>query len=210
MNGLLNELRSLRKIFPGKFLIPEEVRREVVERPLKIKKFELEAIKLKQLIDEKVLEFPDSVGVDERNVAKETENFLNSANNAFYTVNGREIHLIDAGEAACLALNKLLKSKGFDSVFVVDERTTRLLSERPENLRKILEKKIHTKISMKKDNLKNFSGIKIIRSAELMYLAYKKDLVGLKDKRILDAILYALKDKGCAISTEEIENLKKV
>jgi len=210
MNGLLDELKKLKEIFPGKFLIPEEVKREVVERPLKIKKFELEALKLKQLIDQKVLEFPDSVGVQSQELLKKTEEFLNFANGAFFSNVDREIHLIDAGEATCLALNKILDDKGFRTAVAVDERTTRLLSERPENLKKILEKKMHTKIKVKSEDLKIFEGTKIVRSAELMHLAYKKGLIELKDKIILDAVLYALKDKGCAISTEEIETLKKI
>ena len=43
-----------------------------------------------------------------------------------------------------------------------------------------------------------------------MYIAYKKGLVRIKDKKILDAILYALKFKGCSISTDEIERIKKL
>jgi len=34
--------------------------------------------------------------------------------------------------------------------------------------------------------------------------------VRIKNARVLDALLYALKFKGCAISTEEISRIKKI
>ena len=37
MNGLLPELRELKKIFNGKFLITKDVKREVIDKPIKIK-----------------------------------------------------------------------------------------------------------------------------------------------------------------------------
>ena len=43
-----------------------------------------------------------------------------------------------------------------------------------------------------------------------MYVAYKKDLIRWKQKNILDALLYSLKFKGCAISNEEINEIKKI
>ena len=46
MNGLLPELRKLRGIFKGKFLITKEVKNEVVDRPINTKRFELEALQI--------------------------------------------------------------------------------------------------------------------------------------------------------------------
>ena len=85
-----------------------------------------------------------------------------------------------------------------------------MLSEKPENLKKLLQKKLHVRIDIKKENLKHFKGFKIVRSTELIYIAYKKELVRIKDKKILDALLYALKYKGCAISVDEIELIKRL
>lgn len=210
MNGLLEEFKELKKVFPGKFIIPREVKEEVVNKPLKIKRFELEAIKIEELIKERVLELPEEIEVNSNRISKETNNLLQIANSTFFEKSGKGIHLIDSGETACLALSQILNKTGVDNAIVVDERTTRLLSERPENLRKLLIKKIHTEIRMKKSNLKQFSGIKMVRSAELMFIAYKKGLMRLKDKNTLDAVLYALKFKGCAISGKEIEDLKRL
>ena len=65
MNGLFNELRELKKIFKGKFIITKDVKREIIDKPITIKRFELEALRLKKLLDDKVLEMPSSLNVYE-------------------------------------------------------------------------------------------------------------------------------------------------
>lgn len=213
MNGLLKEFKELRKIFNGKFIITDSVKKESIEKPLTIKRFELEALKIKQLLDDKILEMPLSLGVKDSEIVKRAEKILDISNDIFHSTK-KSIHLIDMGEATCLALSKILTEKGVDNVVAVDERTTRMLGEKPENLRKLFEKKLHTKITSKKDNYKFFKGFKFIRSAELVYVAYKKNIVKLntpKNKKvILDALLYAVKFKGCSISRDEIEEIKKI
>ena len=210
MNGLLGELRELKKIFPGKFIIPKEVKQEVIDKPMTIKRFELEALNLNQLVEEKILEFPTSVGIDEEEISKQTSHLLNLANNTFFERKKKEIHLIDLGETSCLVLSRILNEKNVPNLLVIDERTTRMLSEKPENLRKLLQKKLHVHVEIKKENLKHFKGFKIVRSCELIYIAYKNNLVKIKDKKALDALLYALKYKGCAISVDEIELIKRM
>jgi len=210
MNGLLPELRKLKEQFPGKFMIPREVKWETIERPLKIKRFELEALKINTLVEEKVLESPSSLGIDEDEISKRTQELLEIANNSFFEKGKKPIHLIDLGETACIALSEKLKNKGIENVLLVDERTTRMLCEKPENLRKLLQKKLHQRIEIKQEKLKPFKGIKISRSSELIYLAYKRGFVRVKGKKVLDALMYALRFKGCAISTEEIEKIKKL
>lgn len=209
MNGLLIELRELKKAFKGKFIITKEVKYEIIDRPITIKRFELEALKLQQLIDDRVLEFPESIGIDSNLISKETERLLKISNNTFFE-NGKPIHLIDLGETSALVLSKILTEKKVENLLVIDERTTRMFCEKPENLKKLLQKKLHAKITMNKNNLKDFTNFKIIRSAELAFVANKKGLVRIKEKRILDALLYALKFKGCSISEEEIEKMKKL
>ena len=94
---------------------------------------------------------------------------------------------------------------------MVDERTTRMLCEMPKNLRALLESKLHTSVHAEEGNFKFFSGLKIIRSSELSYIAYKKGLIGISaSKQLVDALLYAVKFKGCAISSQEIEQIKKL
>ena len=210
MNGLLEEFRGLKKIFNGKFLITQEVKKEIIDKPLTIKRFMLEALKIKELLDEKILEMPFDIGIDDNEVAKITEEVKNSANNLFYA-RGNTIKIIASGEASCIALSKILREKGVENVIAVDERTIRVLVEKPENLESLLTKKMHMKVQAKTGDFKKYNQ-KFIRSAELIYVAYKKGIVKLKNHniQILDALLYALKFNGCSISDDEIREIEKM
>ena len=209
MAGLIPELKELKKIFKGKFIITKEVKSEIIDRPLTIKRFELEAMMLQELIDSGILEMPSSLNVSDAEIMEKTEQIMNVANNTF-TGKERNIHLIDLGESSCLALSKILTEKKIENIVVVDERTTRLLGEKPENLKKYMESKLHFSLSENKSNYKFFQGFKFIRSTELMYVAYKKGIIKIKNKNLLDALLYALKFKGTAISDDEINEIKRI
>ena len=209
MAGLIPELKELKKIFKGKFIITKEVKSEIIDRPLTIKRFELEAMMLQELIDSGILEMPSSLNVSDAEIMEKTEQIMNIANNTF-TGKERSIHLIDLGESSCLALSKILTEKKIENLVIVDERTTRLLGEKPENLKKYMESKLHFSLSENKSNYKFFQGFKFIRSTELMYVAYKKGIIKIKNKNLLDALLYALKFKGTAISDDEISEIKRI
>jgi hypothetical protein len=209
MNGLMPELKKLKEVFPGKFIITKEVKEEIIDRPITIKRFELEALKTQELINDGTIEFPESLGIKEEEITRKTEELLDIANNT-YKQRGKSIHLIDKGETSILVLSKMLEKKDYEQVLVVDERTTRMLCEKPENLKKLLQKKLHVRVDIKRENLENFRGFKIVRSCELAYMIYKNGLFRLKSPKILDAALYGLKYKGCSISNEEIDKLKKL
>jgi hypothetical protein len=208
INGLLQELRELKKLFNGKFLITREIVEEIVDKPMKIKRFELEALKLQELIADKIVELPSSLEINESKISKGTNEIMNISNNTFFG-QGNAMHIIDVGEASCLALSKLLDEKGIKNVISVDERTIRLLCEKPENLLEIFRKKLHTNITAKKENFKSFKEFRFIRSTELIFIAYKKGIVKLKNHgTVLDALLYAMKLNGCSISEDEISEMK--
>lgn len=209
MSGLLTELRMLKEKFSGKFLITKEIKEEVIDRPMNIKRFELEALKVQELINDQIIEFPESFGIKEEEITTETEKLIQISNNTFFEKD-KPIHLLDKGETSALILSRKLSEKKIENVIAVDERTMRMLCEKPENLRKLLQKKLHSRIDIRKENLHHFKGFKIVRSTEIMYMAYKKNALRIKDKKILDAILFALKYKGCSISIEEIKKLKKI
>lgn len=209
MNGLLPEFKELRKIFGGKFIITNAVKKEAVDHPVKIRRFELEALRIKSLLDEKVLELPQAIGVSQAEVSALTNQLLNEANSIFLN-HQKEIHILDVGEASCLALSKILDKKGVENIMAIDERTMRMLCEKPENLRSLLEKKLHTKIVLRKGKPNSFARCRIVRSAELIYVAWKKGLVRLKNSHVLEALLYAVQFKGCSISHEEIEEMKRL
>lgn len=209
LNGITEIIKDLKDNFKGKFFITPEIKREIIDFPLKIKRFELEALKLKNLFDEGVLEFPSSIGITDSETLKKTAEVLDIANTSFKG-DGRYIKLINGGEASCLALSKILAEKNIKNVLAIDERTTRMLVENQENLKGFLEKKLHVKIKIDKTKANFFKNFKIIRSAELVYIAYKKGLVKLKNSLVLDALLYAVKFKGATISSEEIEEMKRI
>jgi hypothetical protein len=209
MNGMFDEIKKLKEIFDGKFLITHDVKREIIDRPINIKKFEFEALQLQKLVDEKVLEMPDSLGVSANEVDKETKKLMDIANNIF-EANKNKIHILDSGEVSCFALSILLNQKKIKNTLAIDERTARMISERPDNLKDLLQKKLHAKIRVEKNNYHYFEGFKIIRSSELVYIAYKKGLVDLEGSMVLDALLYAVKFKGCSISDEEIKEIKGI
>ncbi len=209
MNNLLYLFARMKKS-NVRFVIPEDVRKEVVEKPLQIKKYELEALSIRQLAKEGVLETPQFLGLKDDEITAEKDRFMDIANHTF-KAQGEWIRIVSNGEMACLALAGILGKKGIDSVIMVDERTTRMLCEKPENLRKLFESKLHTSVHAEEKNFRFFSGFRIIRSSELCYVAYKKGLVGIADgKQLIDALLYAVKFKGCAISGREIEQVKKI
>lgn len=206
MNGILQILRDLKKEFNGKFIIPPSVKKEIIDKPEKIKRFELEALQLNELFKEKVIELPELTNQQQKELERKTNEFMNLANSTF-KAKGKNLHLIDKGESEVLALATLMKK---ECTIVIDERTTRILCENPENLQKLLKKKLHTKVQAKKENYKFFENFKIIRSTELVYIAKEKNLIKIKDPRAYGAMLYAVKFKGTSISENEIQQMKRL
>jgi hypothetical protein len=209
INGLLTEFRGLKGIFGGKFLITKEVKEEVIDKPYQIKRFKLEALKIKELLTEGIIEVPSVLGIQDADISKLMTEIKNIANNTFF---GKEnaIQIVSSAEISCMALSKLLDEKGIKNVLSVDERTTRILGEKPENLMAIFQRKLHTTVKAKRENFKFFKDFKFIRSTELIYVAYKRGIIKLKNHDVLDALLYALKMNGCSISDEEIDEMKKL
>lgn len=205
MNNLLSLLIPLKRKFKGKFYITEDVKREVIDRPLQIKRFELNALMISSLLKNDVLT------LYKQDISDKTGVYLDKANNT-YEARGKKLKILHAGEASCIALYNQLKLQKHKVAFVIDERTTRMLCEKPTNLERLLEKKLHTNIKMNGENIPVFQGIDIIRSAELCFIAYKSKIIQLPAKPIqaIDALLYASKFNGCSISYEEIEKVKRL
>lgn len=205
MSGLIYVLERLKKEFNGEFIITPEVKKEVIDRPLNNKRYELGGLRILDLFERGIIKNSNDF-IKNNILEKETEKILNIANSSLKS--DRAITLIQRGEASCLAFAKLCNC---ENAIVIDERTTRMLSENPENLKKMMESKLHTKLTININNLKEFKKLKFIRSPELLYIAYQKNLLNLKkEKNTLDAILYSVKYSGAAISPKEIEEIKKI
>lgn len=203
LNDLLGILEPLKWAFGGDFLITESVKRELIDVPLRTKRFALEALMIKALFNKKVFTVIASPEIN-----KETKRILDISNHT-YQAEGEWMEIIHEGEASCLALFNFIESE--KKVVVIDERTTRMLCEAPENLRKLFESKLHTKVSAVKENFSVFTNINVIRSSELCWIAYKKRIINLPalPPEALNAIFYAVKYKGCAISSKEISVAKR-
>lgn len=211
MNNLLGVLEELKKKYNKDFLISKSVRKELIDRPLHTKKFKFEALQVLKLIKDNVLGVVESKEVEDKAVK------LLSLANSIFTAYGKNINIVHKAEITgielCINLNA--------DAFVVDERTSRLLLENPIDLKNILEKKLHTNISINNENLKQFKeqtkGVKPIRSVELVTVAYE---LGLLDKFILDieeprknlidSLLWGVKLNGCAVSKQEIDEIMQL
>lgn len=205
-NGLIDALRELKKLYNGRFVISESIRRELVDVPFNNKKYKLEAMQVSRLIDDHVLEVVK---------ANNFKNTLDSVNNIF-SLRGKPMQLLHAGEIEDLLIYQQLGAEGF----VVDERTMRLFLEDINEMHQLLERKLHKRIDFNRGNArefqKKFSGISVIRSCELMAIAYERGLLSEnfserygKEEQI-DALMWGLRLRGCAVSTDEIEMFKKL
>src|SRR3989344_2487528 len=164
-------LPRLKEKYGGKFYITPAVKRELVERPLEIKRFEFEALQVMKFIHEGELESVTSA--------------------------------LEIGAEAV----------------VMDERTLRLLIEDGVKMQKLLEARFHREVAVDLAKIKEFSQVfnklKIIRSIELVGVAYELGLLDsyvpdIKNGRnvLVDSVLWATKYNGCAVTEPEIEELK--
>jgi predicted nucleic acid-binding protein len=207
LNGVLHTLELLQKKFPDiVFIMTPQVKKEIIDKPLTIKKYKLEAVKVQTLIANKVIVMSTDF-VANNILEKETNRIMTLSNNTVHA-DGKNIEIVQVGEASCLAFANLCNC---NNVIVIDERVTRLLTESPLNLKAIMERRLHLPITINQKNLKDFKSFKYIRSAELVYVAYKNSLYDYKkDKVLLDALLYSLKYSGTSISSKEIEEIKNL
>ncbi|MSS74213.1 hypothetical protein EXS72_01070 [Candidatus Pacearchaeota archaeon] len=208
MNGLLDIFENIKKIGIN-IVITNYVYQEVVDRPSHIPRFELGALRIKELIEKKIIQFATEFGLATQEIESETQYMLKRIN---CSVKAGEhcIEIVSPAEISCLAVSKILSKRGFENVIGIDERTTRVLFEKPANLKELMSNKLHCQISLNTQEIDNLGRFKFIRSSELVYMSYKKGFIQLNDKRALEALLYATKFKGCSITWEEIEQLKKL
>src|SRR3989338_4703606 len=152
INCMLDVLESLKNNFNGKFIITEAVRREVVDRPINVPRFELGALRVQALINKSILEMSSSLDINNEIIKKESQRLMNIANHYIFS---REtwVNIMSEGEASCLALSNELTKQKIDNIIAIDERTTRILAEKPENLKKLIEDRLHTSIKAELSNL---------------------------------------------------------
>lgn len=213
VNNLLSTLEKLKESYTGKFVIPESVKDELVDEPLRTKKFMFEAMQIQRLISTGVLEV-----VEDSDTKELTLELLRLANNSF-AAKGKAIHVVQYGEIASIAAAKLLDAEAL----VMDERITRELVEHPMHLADLMERKLHTSVNINNQTVsllqQYLSKTRILRSVELASVAFES---GLLDRyiaageemiipevrqKLLESVLWGLKMNGCAVSGKEIDEI---
>ena len=207
-NNLLWLLDYLKVQFNGEFYIPRAVKGELVDKPLRSKKFKFEALQVGFRIKKGVLTV-----IDTPQIRALAEELLDLANHTF-KIRGNWICIVQYAEMEMLAAAIVLNA----SAVVVDERTTRLLVENSKALASMLHKHMGGKVFINSKNLNSVrkwtKNVKILRSVELVMIAYEK---GILDKYLLDnadakktlieSLLWGVKLHGCAISRREIDEI---
>ena len=211
LNNLLSLIEPLKEKFKGDFIITDAIKSELIDKPIKTKRFEFEALQTLHYIENGTIS-----RIKDNEINTKTQELLEIANNCF-KAKGNYIQIIHKGEMSCIAAALLLDT----NVIVVDERTTRLIIENPHKLKNILEHRLHTKVDVNDNNLKKFrnitKNIKIIRSVELVTIAFE---LGLVDKYIpniengkrtlLESLLCGVKLDGCSVSKSEIGQIMRL
>ncbi|RLG18111.1 hypothetical protein DRN75_02500 [Nanoarchaeota archaeon] len=197
-------LPLLKEIKSAKWVIPVWVREEAIGRALEITRFAYQAIRIESAIKE------NTINVMYNESARElSEKLLYLANNTF-KARGKWIKIVHKGEVGVIALAKTIGAE----YVAIDERTARTLVENPEQIKELLERRLHTNIEINTRNLQAVrditNGLKVIRSAEIFVQAFKMGLFnryinGINRAKLIRSVLWALKYKGCAIKRSEIE-----
>src|SRR3989344_4883859 len=212
-NNLLWILPLLKKRFNGEFFITESVKNELINVPLKSKKFKLEAMQMLSLIAEGVIKIYKS-----EELGNKSQRMTDLANSA-YIARETYIKIIQKAEVESLILSAML-----DCVYVVDEITMRLLVEDYKALANIFSEKLHAEIKINEKNIsmlnKEVHKVPIIRSVEIMTIAYKlgmmnsylnpeeNKIININLRRnLLDGLLWGLRLRGCSVSSKEIADI---
>lgn len=204
MAGLADIIPKAKEKFNGEFIITPQVFSEVVQQPMQIKRFMLEALQINSLVSSGALTV-----IEEDKISEKTAQLMSLAN-SLYMAKGTLIRIVQQGEMSALAAASVIGS----SAVVIDERTTRMILEAPEALRKIMEQRLRTKVELDRKRLEQFrqpfKRTAVIRSAELCFVAAEKGIVDdllpeFDSGRLLaEAMLWSVKFSGCAISESEI------
>lgn len=211
LNNLLWILEPLKEKANARFLITPAIKYELVDRPLKIKRFKFEAMQTMQYIRNSTLE----IMKDEE--AKPLAEELLEISNSILTARGKNIKIVHYAEMEAVALAITRKA---DAV-IIDERTLRMLIEDPEKLKSIMQHRLKTKITVNRTSLNSFmqkvKGIRFLRSVELVTVAFEMKLLDRYLPRIprarenlLDSVLWGVKLNGCSVSNREIQRIKKM
>ncbi|MBI2573607.1 hypothetical protein HYV86_07115 [Candidatus Woesearchaeota archaeon] len=202
-------LPEIKKQYNGRFYITPAVKLELIDRPLTMNRYKFEALQVLKLLRDGVLELYEDV--PKPTVRK----LITLANTSFYA-EGKSLDVLQEGEIESVACALKINA---DAV-IVDERALRWFIEDSKGLQGLFSSRFKKPITTNEANIQEFStslkDISIFRSIELVCVAYK--LGSFKDYKpdlrnpnsvLLDALLWTIKSNGCAVSEEELEDMKR-
>lgn len=202
-NNLLDIFRFFNDV---DFCCPPSVKKEVVDNGLKTRKYKFQCLRIAKVFQEGLIKV-----LSPEELEKRKKELLNKLNKLYKS--DEFIKVVHEGEVGALALARIIDAEAV----LVDEKTTRLILEDPEKLGSHLESKLHRDIQYNKklaDRLQDISKeFSILRTSEVAMIAYEKgffDSYKFEDVNLVEAILWSLRFKGCAISTDEIEEYSKM
>jgi hypothetical protein len=211
LNRILWIFERTKEEFGMEFYITNEVKCELVDNPLASKRFKLEALQVLSLIKKGVIKV-----INDPSITQESLSLLEISNSSFFAYGDTALKLVHLPE-----MTAIVAAIRYDAdAIMIDERTTRYLIEKPNQLKNVMFHRLHTKITVDKKEvselLKHTQGVKMIRSAEFAAVAFEKGLFDeyLPDmpngkEVLLDALLWGLKISGCAISEKDLDILKR-
>lgn len=205
-------LPLLKQQFKGEFYITPAVKHELVDRPLTIRRFEFEALEVMKLIREKILAVYQEVP------QTKVKDLSAWANNSF-NIAGQPLKIVQEGEMESIVCS--LKEK---AALVIDERTLRMLIEDCARVQDLLENRFQKKVTSSDGPLKQFhqavKGVSVIRSVELVGVAYGLGMLdaylpqtkvgrNAGNDVLIEAVLWATKFNGCAVTEHELSEIKQ-
>lgn len=216
INSLLWILEDLRKEYKGEFYITPAVYDELINKPLSTRKYKLEALQVLPYITKGTLKVYNNLPII--SIAKE----LDMRANHTFKVEGTDVQIVHRGEIEAVATAIFLKA----DAIAIDERTTRHLIESPEKIAQHMENTMHKNVTINEENLKRVKelvgGLKVIRSVELVTIAYEKGLLKKYTENaatrivpnikqaVLEGALWGVKLNGCSVKEEEINDILRM
>ncbi|MFP4111779.1 MAG: hypothetical protein ACLFPQ_02890 [Candidatus Woesearchaeota archaeon] len=213
LNNLLWVLDPMKERFKGEFVVPVKVKQELIDNPLRSKKYKLEALQILPYFNRNILKIFRHLELE-----KKTQEIIDLADNTF-SAKGNYIKVVHEADVQVIASAIILNA----DAAVIDEYTARYLVENPMKIAKRMERKLHTNVSVNRENLQKLKnmmkGLKVLRSLEIIAIAYElgfldrylfegeKRFVKRPKRTLLEAALWGIKLNGCSVSEKEIEEI---
>lgn len=195
---LISVLEEIKKKRDINFVITPYVYDELVTKPASIKKYQLESLEVRGLIENEIISL--------KNVSKQRVNQAEKRADKIIEIDGRTVDLVQKAEISCMVNGQPV---------LMDERTLRLICEDSEELLQVMTIRKRKAVTLNKNALEAFQAYvncpSIFRSVELITWATMNGMLTQYEfddpNFALASMLWACKSNGAAVSAQEIESL---